>query len=79
MSITNTYVLENSLRIFLFHNAGRINIEYNEPLSTYIDEGGYDILEVTLALIKWELHHCLKIDLVVAIELSIEQIVEKAV
>lgn len=77
--IDRDFLLASSLKAFLIHDAFAFcQLASEKPLIEFVEEGELNEVEIYISLMKWEIHHGLKIDLEAQINLSITEIVESA-
>ena len=77
--MNESYLLTQSIRIFILHNTGSDDeILNSKPLNEHMGKGNFNGFDILLAIIMWEVHHGLNLDLNESINLSIDQLVEQA-
>ncbi|MEP2445786.1 MAG: hypothetical protein ABJI69_01050 [Balneola sp.] len=75
--IPQRFLLTSSLKAFLLHDANAlVELKEIKPLIEFINARELKHHWVTIALMKWEIHHGLKIDIEASLLLSIQNLVD---
>jgi len=74
--MTTDFLLTSSLKAFLIYDAAAtIELKEDKPFIEYVERKELNEQWLRIALMKWEIHHGFKLDIDLALEFSIEQLV----